>query len=602
MIQDRGRAFSPKEAIAEGAAPGIAVLPFSVQSAELEEWREGMVDLVSTNLDGVAGLRTIDSRTVLARWREAVPGNEVADLETALDVGRRAGARYVLLGSAVAIGGGVRLSADVYDTGDGSKLGQGTVDGAPDSVFALVDRLSIEVLRAVLRGQERDLPTVNLARVTTTSLPALKAYLQGEVLFREGDFEAAIPAYERAVEADSTFALAHYRLAHAHGWSAIQGDLTQEAIERAARFADRLPERERVVVLAERALLQGSLDGIEPLEELVRRYPDDVEAWYTLGDTYFHLGEQTLIDPLEEGTKAFARATELDPTFAPAYIHQIDTAIYESDSARAAGLIATYDRLASGSEMATALRFAFALALGDSATRAKTWAALDTTSVSLEQGIYYYLMSTAHLKLHAEIHEKQIQAAGPGRAGGATFSYSWIITLLGRPAEALRTADSPEFPAESAPDFLYYLHARGLPIPLERLQRTLALDAIDSENPVHLLYAGAYAAERGEWQDHAAAIRQLRESAGISLAAGDSVEARFGEGAAGALEGYAAWRRGQREEALRLLRSSERVVTGHVFRHRVNQTIRWWIGDLLEEMGRPSEAARYFYSVTFNDP
>lgn len=147
------------------------------------------------------------------------------------------------------------------------------------------------------------------------------------MLFREGDFEAAIPAYERAVEADSTFALAHYRLAHAHGWSAIQGDLTQEAIERAARFADRLPERERVVVLAERALLQGSLDGIEPLEELVRRYPDDVEAWYTLGDTYFHLGEQTLIDPLEEGTKAFARATELDPTFAPAYIHQIDTAI-----------------------------------------------------------------------------------------------------------------------------------------------------------------------------------------------------------------------------------------------------------------------------------
>jgi len=72
--------------------------------------------------------------------------------------------------------------------------------------------------------------------------------------------------------------------------------------------------------------------------------------------------------------------------------------------------------------------------------------------------------------------------------------------------------------------------------------------------------------------------------------------------AARALEVYAAWRRGQREEALRLLQASEREVTGHILRYAANQTIRWWIGDLLEEMGRPSEAAPYFYSATFYDP
>jgi len=66
VVKDRGASFAPGDAIAE-AAPGIAVLPFQVNGAGLDVWREGVVDLVSTNIDGVAGLRAIDSRTVLAR-------------------------------------------------------------------------------------------------------------------------------------------------------------------------------------------------------------------------------------------------------------------------------------------------------------------------------------------------------------------------------------------------------------------------------------------------------------------------------------------------------------------------------------------------------
>ena len=107
-----------------------------------------MVDLLSTNLDGVGGLRAIDSRTVLARWREAAGGDD-PDLETALEVGRKAGARYALLGSVVSIGCGVRLCAPTCTTSrEAAKLGSGTVEGAPDSVLILVDRLSIEILRA----------------------------------------------------------------------------------------------------------------------------------------------------------------------------------------------------------------------------------------------------------------------------------------------------------------------------------------------------------------------------------------------------------------------------------------------------------------------
>lgn len=113
VARDRAKVLGPAEAVAESAAPGIAVLPFRV-SGGLDVWKEGMVDLISTNLDEVAGLRAIDSRTVMARWREQVEGEDFPDLQRALQVARRAGARYALIGSAVSLGREVRLAADIY--------------------------------------------------------------------------------------------------------------------------------------------------------------------------------------------------------------------------------------------------------------------------------------------------------------------------------------------------------------------------------------------------------------------------------------------------------------------------------------------------------
>ncbi|NIN12143.1 MAG: hypothetical protein GTO61_12205, partial [Gemmatimonadales bacterium] len=48
----------------------IAVLPFNTSGAGDALLGEGMVDLLSANLDGVGGIRTVDSRTVLHRWRQ----------------------------------------------------------------------------------------------------------------------------------------------------------------------------------------------------------------------------------------------------------------------------------------------------------------------------------------------------------------------------------------------------------------------------------------------------------------------------------------------------------------------------------------------------
>ena len=59
-----------------------------------------------------------------------------------------------------------------------------------------------------------------VAAVSTDSLEALKAFLEGEQALRAPrDLERARSALQRAVEIDSTFALAWSRLAYVVGWN-----------------------------------------------------------------------------------------------------------------------------------------------------------------------------------------------------------------------------------------------------------------------------------------------------------------------------------------------------------------------------------------------
>ena len=61
---------------------------------------------------------------------------------------------------------------------------------------------------------------------------------------------------------------------------------------------------------------------------------------------------------------------------------------------------------------------------------------------------------------------------------------------------------------------------------------------------------------------------------------------------------------GDHRRALELLLDAQRRSTWQAPRGRnpVNATIRWWLGDLLEEMGRSAEAVRYFESLPKSPP
>jgi serine/threonine-protein kinase len=315
-------------------APGaelLAVLPFRTSGPGVEFLGEGMVDLLSTNLKGVGGIRTVDPRAVLRRWNRARSGGS-DELASALAAGRDLDAYSVVLGSAVSTGGRVRLAADLY-TIDGERLGRAQVDAPADSVLGAVDRLSLALLRDVWRSRE-PLPNVRLASLTTDSIDALRSYLKGESYYRRLDWDSALIAYTRAVDTDSTFALAHLRRAQVFGWTGgYDNKESHEAVAAGVRFANRLSARDRRLLASYRLFDAGKPAAIDSLRAFVAAYPEDVEGWYLLGESMFHTASFRPSPP-ESISAVFDSVLRRDSTLFPALIHPMELALLYRDSAQ----------------------------------------------------------------------------------------------------------------------------------------------------------------------------------------------------------------------------------------------------------------------------
>jgi tetratricopeptide (TPR) repeat protein len=599
VVGDRGEGLSPPVAIA-GAAPGIAVLPFTVRGEGLEIWREGMVDLLSTGLDGAANLRAISSRTVLARWQERVSEAPTADLSTTLAVAGAAGARYALVGSAVAIGPDVRLVVDVYDIDTGDRLGQAQVEGRPDDVLALCDRLGVEALAIILEKGEGEIAPINLARVMSDTTAALRAYLEGEVALRHFDLTAAEDAYQRAVDADSMFALAHFRLASVLAWE--QGvnpgmglQRHGEHIDRAVRLAHRLPRREAMLVRAKRALDRGSLDGVEPLRQGVRTYPDDSEIWFQLGDTYYH--RYGALAAAEEVEQAFERAVELDPLNARNLFHLVGLTIDRGDSAQAARVVERYGELSPGSWSDSLNQLLFALAYGDPAHRVTAVRSLDTRE---PERLVPLLFRFLHHPRHVEAKRTIVDAAyrkGDKRTKEfmAQWRYWLALTERGHLEEGLEYLNDPVVTNTGRVIAHWAALYQGYPVSDDPIETFFGEAVIDSTmNPGLAWVAGTHAVDHGRWDNYRAAITELDRRREIHRAGGDSIPMRTDEAWRESLEGYALWRRGKPAEALSHL---EGFWWALFFGQ--SDAVRTWLAELYVDLGRPEDAEPLYRGYQF---
>ncbi len=293
------------------SAARVAVLPFSVRgSEEVAYLGEGMVDLLSTALDGAGALRVVDPYALMKflsnrRDRELDP-------ETGEAVAGRFGAGRFVLGSIVEAGGRLQINAALYTADGGVEITAEEVAEDESQVFDLVNRVARELLAGGLGAANARLTRV--AAATTDSLAALKAYLEGESALRTGQFRDAAAAFQRAIEVDSSFALGWYRLALATIYSPTPtGFRSARAAAEAVRLGARLSPRDRDRLAVLDAFLRGALhEGEQRARAILRSYPEDLEAWYYLGEFFFHFGALEG-GSINEATQAYQRALQYDP-------------------------------------------------------------------------------------------------------------------------------------------------------------------------------------------------------------------------------------------------------------------------------------------------
>ncbi len=342
----------------------LAVAPFDVLGPELETWREGLVDMLSASLDGAGPLRTVSPSAVIKGWEGR------AEATSADRLGRGTGAGLVVYGRLVAAGeDSARASATLYDALDQEMIAEFALRDRIDRVDRLADSLAVRVMAAL--SQDRPLGVWHLASLGSSSPAALKEFLHGEQHYRRFELDSAQLHYQRAIELDSTFALAHNRKAYTIGWS-LHGDPEYlPSLLRAGALNQGLARRESLLVVADSlGGAMGSFVGdsaswrrlrriVTTLEYAVQEYPLDPQVWYKLGEARYH---RPYIGGTREKTlEAFARAVELDSAFVPAYKHLVELTLLLEGPEAARQVLDAYLARAGGGEFTEAEQVARSL-------------------------------------------------------------------------------------------------------------------------------------------------------------------------------------------------------------------------------------------------
>jgi tetratricopeptide (TPR) repeat protein len=337
----------------------VAVFPFRVSGAEpsLHYLADGMVDLLAAKLSGDAGPRAADARTALAAWRRIDAADP--EPEQLIRAARSIGARRLMVGEIVGNANQLTISGSVTDTRTGRRV-QHLVSGRADELPTKVDELAA-VLLSLDAGEPRD----RLASLTSTALPAVRAYLLGEDQYRRAHYGEAVKHYRTALEADSTFALPALGIVAAATWNA---SMPVGTLAKARRIAwinrSKLSELDQLKLVAYMGDRYPMPTAEVPLclgwDKIIQRAPDRAEAWHNKADCVYHhwkfMGlERTKAH--DDARKWFEKSLALDSSFLPNIQHLVPLAAARGDAQEVRRLADTFLGQDSTSQVARLMKW-----------------------------------------------------------------------------------------------------------------------------------------------------------------------------------------------------------------------------------------------------
>jgi len=302
-----------KQAVAEENTLAIMYFENLVDKEDKEKLGEIVTNLLITDLSEsqfmnvVSSQRLYDILKLLGR-----EGAKIIDKNVASEIAKKAKAKWMLLGNILQTEPQIILASQLVDVAGGRVVASQRIEGeVGEKIFSMVDKLTVEVkedLSLPAHAQKEKDPKV--ADVTTHSPEAYRFYLEGLDFFGRYYSVEAEKSFKKALEFDTTFAMAYFRLAQMEG-----GAEQKRLIAKAEKYSDKVTQKEKHYIKSLEANISGDYaQEIEELKKLVERYPEEKEAFLILGEIY----HDVLRKP-EEAIGHLTKAVEIDPLYQEAY-------------------------------------------------------------------------------------------------------------------------------------------------------------------------------------------------------------------------------------------------------------------------------------------
>ena len=236
---------------------------------------------------------------------------KVIDKTVASEIARKAGVKWILTGKVLQTEPNIVLTSEISDVTTGKLLATQRISGKTgEDLFAVVDKLSPQIAKDLsLPEQAQKELEKPIADVTSHSPEAYRYYLEGIDYDNKLYSQEAIQSFEKALEFDSTFAMAYCQLA-----LYSKDEERKRLIAKALEYSDKASQKERYYIRGWEARLSGNDDrAIKELQEIIKHYPDEKEAFYLLGSWLYDM------DRTEESVHYLTRAIQIDSLYKLAY-------------------------------------------------------------------------------------------------------------------------------------------------------------------------------------------------------------------------------------------------------------------------------------------
>ena len=301
----------------------VAVMTFANITREpSDDWiGTGIAETVSSDLKNIHGLTVIGRARVYDALRNL--GSDTSlDESLAIDIGRRLGATWVVVGGFQKLGELVRITAHFLDVTTGAIKRTVKVDGRMGDIFTLQDKIVFELsqgLNVALRGAE----IAGIERHETRSVEAYESFARGMMNLRlasRDSIERAIAAFEQATRHDPEYVNAWIALGGAYGLKGSflsLGDLVERAAEIERRAIALDPDHSDAHMWLGSALLNlgRTDDAIVEMREAVRLDAQNGQAYQGLARALW-VGKGDFAGAIP----IFERAIELNPEAGYSYL------------------------------------------------------------------------------------------------------------------------------------------------------------------------------------------------------------------------------------------------------------------------------------------